>query len=828
MTGPARTLAFISFRTDDQGAYAAAVLDDALGRVYGRDAVFRSARSIPAGAAFPAELRSALDRACVTLVLIGPNWLTAADEHGIPRLTTVDDWVRREVAVSLDAGIPVIPVILSGGRRPEPGELPVDLAGLAERQAVTLRHRHLGADLPDLVRHLDLVAPALAQGRLLGRRPVPGPDLLPSSLLRPEFELVPFAGRAAELATLHRWLDQPDEVSMRLITGPGGRGKSRLALQLCRRAGAAGWIAGPLTADTSIEDISGVAELGLPTLVVIDQAEAQTARTLTLLGAFCRRPVPASPARLLLVARSEGMWQRDLTDHPGEREAAVVGRMGLLPLDTATRPDDPFGEYVRAMTAFARHLGRPVPPDHTIPTGWLARSAGSYLDIHSAALQALLGPSAAEPGPAVERLLHHERAYWRSTAQAWELPDPYRERLDAVVAAVTLIGPAGPADTTRVLRGLPTFDGERRHVVDRYVTWVRRLYPDVLRPDTLGEQHVATAVTGQPSLVSAVAAVATPEQATHGLAVLSRAAPRHPALVTAMAELLAVDPRRFVPAGIEAVRQVAGGEALVGVLAATVADSGDVTVAVATVRRVAATEARLAPLHEAATDLALRSLAADPAADPSTVADVWTAAGARLLATGRRAEALVAAEQAVARRRLATTPGTWSAWDGLASALLDQVDPLVHAGRLADAEAAVAEALHLYREVTPTATRDPRPDEGEPWYQSPPHWPALTHNAVSGQALLGRSRLGRALLAAYGVYGRLGRADDQIRVVTEAHTLYRADMAVAARSADERLLELSWQDILFRELMRFDLVPPEFFDALRRNIRATFNLPEPE
>jgi hypothetical protein len=159
---PQRHLIFISFRGSDAGSYAAVYLDEVLPREFGPDNVFRSSRVIPAGAHFPDVLDDALRRACVLLVVIGPGW--AAAGAGVPLLHQPDDWVRREIAVSLRAGIPVIPVLLAGATRPAREDLPPDIAALADRQAVHLRHRHAGLDTGHLVAQIRQVAPALQAG----------------------------------------------------------------------------------------------------------------------------------------------------------------------------------------------------------------------------------------------------------------------------------------------------------------------------------------------------------------------------------------------------------------------------------------------------------------------------------------------------------------------------------------------------------------------------------------------------------------------------------------------------------------------------------------
>jgi hypothetical protein len=57
----------------------------------------------------------------------------------------------------------------------------------------------------------------------------------PSSLLRPDRGVVEFTGRGVELVALRAWCRSGPGKSVRLVTGAGGVGKTRLALQVAAR-----------------------------------------------------------------------------------------------------------------------------------------------------------------------------------------------------------------------------------------------------------------------------------------------------------------------------------------------------------------------------------------------------------------------------------------------------------------------------------------------------------------------------------------------------------------------------------------------------------------
>ena len=57
----------------------------------------------------------------------------------------------------------------------------------------------------------------------------------PAGLLDPRRGLVDFIGRERELAGLLEWCEEDRPHGVRLVTGPGGIGKTRLSVELCAR-----------------------------------------------------------------------------------------------------------------------------------------------------------------------------------------------------------------------------------------------------------------------------------------------------------------------------------------------------------------------------------------------------------------------------------------------------------------------------------------------------------------------------------------------------------------------------------------------------------------
>ena len=140
---------FISYRRDDAAGYAGR-LEEALERRLGRGSVFRDVQDIPPGEDFVGAIRGRLAGAQAVLVLIGPRW-AGGDAGGTRRIDDAQDFVRLEVAVALDSGARIVPVLLPGASMPAEDELPEALKPLARRNAMTLNDTHWDADIQRLV-----------------------------------------------------------------------------------------------------------------------------------------------------------------------------------------------------------------------------------------------------------------------------------------------------------------------------------------------------------------------------------------------------------------------------------------------------------------------------------------------------------------------------------------------------------------------------------------------------------------------------------------------------------------------------------------------------
>jgi hypothetical protein len=242
------------------------------------------------------------------------------------------DWARkqaadREARAQLDN--------LLAGERPS-----VDIE-LLQTLSIDLRLQLEQVSRLEGIRH-ELTAGFAAILQRLDRQPQLDPKLVAltaSSRLYFGARKVPFLGRGAELKCLLDFLYREGDMAWWLMTGPGGMGKSRLALELCHRAGAC-WRTGFLP-PAEIERFAWADwQPDLPHLVVIDYAAALPQAVGRMLEALRLRQhnTPLDmPVRVLLVERHrDERWWTELLNagdrHGLQQTLADAEPLNLPPL----------------------------------------------------------------------------------------------------------------------------------------------------------------------------------------------------------------------------------------------------------------------------------------------------------------------------------------------------------------------------------------------------------------------------------------------------------------------------------------------------------------
>ena len=158
---------FISYRRDDT-QWVAGRLTDSLSQYFGDDRVFRDIESIGGGADFAEVIHGTLGKADAAVILIGENWLDTAADAGRRRLDDPEDWVAEEIATTLEAGIPVYPVLVENTQMPKSDELPERLRPLTRYNAVSVSDKRWDSDVARLAKIVALDIPSATERKLSG------------------------------------------------------------------------------------------------------------------------------------------------------------------------------------------------------------------------------------------------------------------------------------------------------------------------------------------------------------------------------------------------------------------------------------------------------------------------------------------------------------------------------------------------------------------------------------------------------------------------------------------------------------------------------------
>lgn len=360
-------------------------------------------------------------------------------------------------------------------------------------------------------------------------------DESPSELLRARYAVVPFVPRGDLLEQVMRWREADAGLSLLVLTGAGGFGKTRTAVEICRAAAEAGWTAGHLTADpdTGSGGVDGLDDLlRWPgrLLVAVDYAETRpdlVARLLTRL----RRRVAAT--RVVLVVRQGG--GRDALiglfaiGDAADDLARLLRRAELVGLGPGERELDRQVLFQAAAGRFTVLLGRVPEPTPDLYAEHFARP----LFVVAAALLAVANPELDVSALTAELLLsevldRHEAHYWRRTAsrRGLNLDDEDRPVAAALTALCGLHDPPGGDDPgdTGLLRLVPALRAADDTFVLRTVRWLRDLYgpTGILEPDLLAEVLITRVLRTTPPLAATVLDAVGDHRLGRALVILSR------------------------------------------------------------------------------------------------------------------------------------------------------------------------------------------------------------------------------------------------------------------------------------------------------------------
>ncbi len=294
--------------------------------------------------------------------------------------------------------------------------------------------------------------------------------------------LVEFRGRETEMEFLDRFLKSPSPFAWCLITGSGGSGKSRLALELCMNI--VDWHAGFVN-KSMLTDLSfwQIWQPNRPTLLVVDYAEAYAENLGDVARCLQRKKHrPRYAIRLLIIERERKDWYDTyLGAGNSDREVTSAGQYpyrGAEPLHLKSLEDSELWAIVRSVAATGyttndkeRFLARfrEVSPDGSVL--WAIFLAKTSFVTEDRVL-------------VVREILRRERqVYWK--------PANATHHDESLVAFATLCGGA-PFSQLRGHSGWLE-ESMRQFSLSRYQAIVRKLTKSQLaplEPDIMGELFV--------------------------------------------------------------------------------------------------------------------------------------------------------------------------------------------------------------------------------------------------------------------------------------------------------------------------------------------------
>ena len=380
----------------------------------------------------------------------------------------------------------------------------VDVGGIRAQQDNS-------SELPTLARTEKVLAP--------GYLPLPD-DSTPLQMIQTRYGVVPFCSRS-EYRELREWAvgtarssGRKPDVSVAVLTGAGGVGKTRMAAQLCHDLEVLGWYTGFVPAKSAMEndDLTYLAELTTELLVVVDYAEESRQEQLaTLLRSLRGR---RSPTRIVLTARGIESWWEDFREEL-ESDGIQLGQ-GLVK-ELEPRPD-PVLLYRQAVRGFSKAINGVNPPEvlipehvgdtalHVVLRAWLAVVDNNGMQ------DRLVEPSGEKTvcpknrDFLYDRVLDVEFKRWKKFP---ELKGVSRNHLRRIVSTVSLLAPDA-SQVDDVLSRLVEWKDEhlrRNRIAELLSTTLLRSSGDgdvSLRPDPVAEHLVLSVFGHEPDQVDAV------------------------------------------------------------------------------------------------------------------------------------------------------------------------------------------------------------------------------------------------------------------------------------------------------------------------------------
>jgi transcriptional regulator with XRE-family HTH domain len=322
------------------------------------------------------------------------------------------------------------------------------------------------------------------------------PDWMPpGALLRAESGIVRFHQRQRELAELTEWCCSSSGLQVQLCHAPGGMGKTRLAIELCRQMREKEkWQAGFLDTAAFREDEElwqGVLTSGGRLLLVLDYAESCSG---ILQWVFSQvTAIRGAHVRILLLTRKVGDWLEQLKSATPARELLTGPAFSQRRLASVTvDPSERLSSWQMAHEDLAKALG--IPASGKPPSDLSEQHFERILLLQMSALAVLENVQVKGEDGLLDYILNRERNFWKQQLRANEMSEGLATGLGQALAGVTLnMGAETEEDGMKVLSALPFFQGQPQQVLHALNRILADSYPgnhwiEPVQPDLLGER----------------------------------------------------------------------------------------------------------------------------------------------------------------------------------------------------------------------------------------------------------------------------------------------------------------------------------------------------
>jgi len=342
------------------------------------------------------------------------------------------------------------------------------------------------------------------------QEPAARPDWLrelPSRMLNARRAVVPFTGRADDLTRLREWRDGGPRLAVRWLHGPGGQGKTRLAVQFAAESAAAGWkVAAAFHGPDAERPEAGSQNLrtddAVGLLVIIDYADRWLLTNLAWLLKNALLHRTGVVTRVLMMGRTTDAWPR------------VRGILDTYQAGISSHPLPPLARESGARTGMFTVARDRFAAIYQLPGGAIIRAPetlddpgyGLILAVHMAALVAVDAQATGKRPPRdmaglTMYLLDRERLHWArlygdGTPRTEAAGRPYGtppDVMNQVVFTAALTGSVAPGTGAALLKRLQLRDPAQilsDHSVcyppgDGQAAILEPLYPDRLAEDFL-------------------------------------------------------------------------------------------------------------------------------------------------------------------------------------------------------------------------------------------------------------------------------------------------------------------------------------------------------